>query len=133
MTPEPPVQLVTRVFEAFTRRDLGALLGLVAPDVEWFAQTAAIARGGAPYVGHDGMREYMEDIRSVWRELRVIPQAFRSDGDRVLATGRVYARDHHGSIIDSPAGWIFLVRGGLVASARVYDRAEDAVTAFDAP
>jgi ketosteroid isomerase-like protein len=132
VTPEPSVRLVTQVFEAFTRRDLGALLGLVAPDVEWFAQTAAIARDGAPYVGHQGMREYMEDVGRVWRELRVIPQAFRSEGDRVLATGRVYARDHHGSIIDSPAGWVFVVRGDVIASARVYDRAEEAVTAFDA-
>jgi ketosteroid isomerase-like protein len=132
VTPEPSVRLVKQVFEAFTQRDVPALLGLVTPDVEFFARTADIAQGGAPYVGYEGMRQYMRDVGKVWRELRVIPQAFRSEGDRVLVTGRVYARDHGGSIIDSPAAWIFAVEGDLVALVRVYDRAEDAVTAFDA-
>jgi ketosteroid isomerase-like protein len=129
---ERAIQLVTEVFEAFTARDQEALRGLVAPDMEFTAPTAAIARAGAPYVGHDGMRHYLDDVASVWRELRVIPQHFRAKGDCVLATGRVYARDHDGSIIDSPAGWLFLVRGDVLACGRAYERAEDAIAAFEA-
>jgi ketosteroid isomerase-like protein len=120
------------MFDAFTRRDDAALLELVAPDMEFSAApTAAVARGGAPYIGYEGMREYLNDVSSVWRELRVIPQSFRADDDCVLVTGRVYARDHEGSIIDSPAGWVFRVRDRVVVSGVVYERAEDAVAAFD--
>jgi ketosteroid isomerase-like protein len=120
------------MFDAFTRRDQAALLDLVGPDMEFSAPpTAAIARRAAAYMGYEGMREYMADVASVWRELRVIPQSFRADDGCVLVTGRVYARDHEGSIIDSPAGWLFRVREGLVVSGRVFERAEDAVAAFD--
>jgi len=132
VTPDASVQLVSRLFDAFTRRDPDALDGLIAPDMEFFGPTADIVRGGAPYVGREGMREYLDDVAQIWRELRVIPQSFRVEGDRVLATGRVYARDHEGSIIDSPAGWIFTVGKDRVLSGRVYARAEDAVAAFDA-
>jgi ketosteroid isomerase-like protein len=125
-------RLVERIFDAFTQRDEAALLTVIARDMEFSAPTADIARAGAPYVGHEGMRQYLADAAGVWRELRVIPQAFRAKGDCVLVTGRVYARDHEGAIIDSPAGWIFLVRGDVVACGRAYERAEDAIAAFEA-
>src|SRR3954451_1520421 len=105
---------------------------LVAPDMEFSAPTAAIARAGAPYVGYEGMHNYLADVGSIWRELRVIPQQLRAKGNCVLVTGRVYARDHEGSIIDSPAGWLFLVRGDVLSSGRVYELPEDAVAAFEA-
>jgi ketosteroid isomerase-like protein len=132
VTDEASIQLVRRLFEAFTRRDEGAMLALIASDMEFSAPTAAITRTGAPYVGQEGMRQYLSDAATVWRELRVIPQSFQAKGNCVLATGRVYARDHQGSIIDSPAGWLFLVRGDLLVSGRVFERADDAVAAFDA-
>jgi ketosteroid isomerase-like protein len=132
LSSEQAIRLVERVFGAFTDRDAEALLEIAAPDIEFTAPTAARARAGAPYVGHDGMRRYLSDVTGVWRELRVIPQTFRAKGDCVLATGRVYARDHEGAIVDSPAGWIFLVRGDAIACGRVFENAEDAVAAFDA-
>jgi ketosteroid isomerase-like protein len=128
---DPSIQIVARMFDAFTRRDLVTLLETVGPDMEFAAPTANIARDGAPYIGHDGMREYMADVTRVWRELRVIPQSFRAENDRVLATGRVYARDHQGSIIDSPAGWVFRVSDGQVVRGRAYERSEEAVAAFE--
>jgi ketosteroid isomerase-like protein len=129
---DPSIQLVTQLFDAFTRRDHDALRDMVGPEMEFSAPTAAIARGGAPYVGGEGMSQYLDDVASVWRELRVIPQSFRSEGGSVLATGRVYARDHEGSIIDSPVGWVFEIRDGAVVSGRTFERAEDAVAAFEA-
>ena len=127
------VMLVRRAFDAFTRRDVEAVLELVAPDFEFTApRTAERTRGGEPYRGRDGIREYFEDVAGVWRELRVIPQQFKREGDRVLALGRVYARDHQGSVVDSPAGWVWEVEDELLAYGRVYERPEDAVRAFAA-
>lgn len=132
MSPDDAIELVTKLFEAFTRRDADAILNVVSTDVEFHAPTADIARRGRPYVGAAGMRDYLADVARVWRELRAIPQTFREHDGCVLATGRVYARDHEGSVIDSPAGWLFRVREERVVSGRVYERAEDAVAAFDA-
>ena len=45
-----------------------------------------------PYVGHDGMRKYYEDVAAVWKELEVMPHEIREVGDAVLVLGRVYGR-----------------------------------------
>ena len=133
MSDDPEIRIVSRLFEAFTHRDLEAMLTLVSEDMEFTAPpTATRARGGEPYIGQSGMTAYFADIADVWRDLRVIPQHYRTHDGCVLATGRVYARDHAGSIIDSPAGWLFRIRDGRVVSGRVYERAAEAVSAFEA-
>ena len=133
MTGEDDVELARRLFEAFTVRDLGGVLAVAAPELEFHAVTAERTRGGEPYRSEDGMREYFADVARVWRELRVIPQTFRTRGGGVvLALGRVYARDHEGAIIDSPAGWLLRVRGPRIAFVRVFESADEAVAAFAA-
>ncbi len=124
--------IVRRAFAAFTRRDADALVGLSADDVEFVLVTAQRTRGGAPYRGAVGVRAYFTDVAGVWRELRAIPQEFRTREGVVLALGRVYARDFEGSLIDSPAGWLWQLRDGRVAYCRVFDRPEEAVEAFQA-
>ena len=62
-----------------------------------------------------------------------LAQTFRTRGGAVvLALGRVYARDHEGAIIDSPAGWLLRVRGPRIAFVRVFESADEAVAAFEA-
>ena len=95
------------------------------------AVTAGRTRGGEPYRGVEGLRAYFEDVGKVWRELRVIPQEYRTRDDIVLAIGRVYARDFEGSVVDSPAGWIWRVENARVVYARVFERPEEAIAAFD--
>jgi uncharacterized protein len=125
--------LVRRLFEAVTARDLDGVLAVMGPGLEFHAVTAARTRGGEPYRGEPGMRDYFADVARVYRELRVIPQTFRTKpGGVVLAIGRVYARDLEGTIIDSPAGWLLRTRGKRIAYVRVFQRAEEAVAAFEA-
>jgi ketosteroid isomerase-like protein len=131
MEREERVQVVQRLFDAFSRRDADAATAFVDPQVELVVVTADRTRAGRPYRGVDGLRAYFEDVGKVWRELRVIPQEYRTRDDTVLALGRVYARDLEGAIVDSPAGWIWRVEGGRVIYARVFERPEDAIAAFD--
>jgi ketosteroid isomerase-like protein len=128
-TADPNIELVRRVFEAFTRRDIDAMLDLIAPEMEFWGPTASFAREGEPYVGHEGMREYFADVASVWRVLEVVPHDFRDLGDRVLVFGRVYARGAGGYISDSPTQWLWGVSGGRVVWGRVFTRRADALAA----
>jgi ketosteroid isomerase-like protein len=123
------VELVRQLFEAFTNRDLEAMQSLVSRDMEFFAPTADFAREGRPYVGHEGMREYFEDVGRVWRTLEVVPHEFRDLGDRVLVLGRVYARGEGGYISDSPAGWLWGLSGDRIVWGRVFTRRADALAA----
>ena len=105
------IELVRRVFEVFTTRDIEAMLELCAPEIEFWGPTASFAREGQAYVGHEGMRQYFADVARVWRVLEVVPHDFRDLGDRVLVFGRVYARGEGGYISDSPTQWIWAVKG----------------------
>jgi len=123
------VALVRRVFEAFTSRDIEAMLQLCSLDIEFWGPTASFARDGEAYLGHDGMREYFADVASVWRVLEVVPHDFQDLGDRVLVFGRVYARGEGGYISDSPTQWLWRVRDGRVAWGRVFTNRAEAVAA----
>jgi len=131
MAREELVEVVQRLFDAFSRRDIDAATELVHPDIQLVLVTGDRTRGGRPYRGLDGLRAYFDDVGKVWRELRVIPQEYRTREETVLALGRIYARDLEGAIVDSPAGWIWRVEHGRVVYARVFERPEEAIAAFD--
>ena len=121
------IQLVEMLYEAFTARDLETLTSLLDPEIEFFpVGTAKLTGKMAPYRGHEGMSEYFRDIGEVWQELRVVPQQFEVSGARVLVLGRVYARDRDGGLVDSPAGWVWELRGQRFVSGRVFESHEEA-------
>ena len=74
---EESIELVRRVFDAFARRDVEAVIEVVDPAVEFFAPTASIAGHETPYRGHTGMRQYFEDVARIWEVLEVIPHEIR--------------------------------------------------------
>jgi ketosteroid isomerase-like protein len=127
------IELVRRVFEAFTSRDIDAMIELLAPDMEFWGPTASFARQGAPYVGHEGMQEYFADVARVWRVLEVVPHDFRDLGERVLVFGRVYARGEGGYISDSPTQWLWRLAGGQVVWGRVFTNRAEAIAAAGLP
>ncbi len=120
------IDLVRRLYEAFSERDVEAMLDLVAADMEFFPTvTASMVKRTEPYRGHEGMRRYVEDATRVWVQLEIIPHEFRDLGDRVLVIGRVYARGEGGYISDSPAAWLWRISEDHITWGRVYtNRAE---------
>jgi ketosteroid isomerase-like protein len=123
------IELVRRAFTAFRNRDVEAVLEIVDPGVEFFPPTASIAGHQAPYRGHDGLRQYFQDVARIWEVLEVIPYEYREVGDQVIALGRVYGRGLDGLLVDSPTGWIWKVEGGKIVAGRVYTSRQEALDA----
>jgi ketosteroid isomerase-like protein len=126
---ERNLELVREIFEAFTRRDLEAVLQIIDPEIEFYAPTAEIAREGRPYKGLLGIRSYFLDVARIWKELLVIPQDFRAVGDQVLVSGRVYARGDSVPLVDVPTHWVWRVRDGKISWGRVYEDRGEALAA----
>ena len=112
--------IVRSVFDAFSRRDVAALLELMDPEVVFTPPTGRLAGRSDPYRGHDGLRTYLADVALMWQELRSEPDEYVELDDRVLCTGRVYAWGV-GRVIDAPAGWVWRLRDGLVVEGNVYE------------
>jgi ketosteroid isomerase-like protein len=118
---EQAVDLVLRVYEAFARREMEAVMPLLAPDVHVDVPvTAQLAGRTGPYVGHDGMRRYLADVERLWEDLRLSADDIRATGDGVLIFGRVDGRAGE-LTIRRRVVWVWQLRDGKVSSIRVSD------------
>ena len=118
-------EVVKRLFDAFSRRDVDEVLSLVDPNV-LFEPAPTLARPYRSYLGHSGMRQYFEDIAHTWERLDVHVQEYRHAGSYVLAFGRIYAAGG-GSVADDPASFVWRLERGLVVWGKVFRGRDEAL------
>lgn len=119
------VETVRGLFRAFNRRDIAAFLERIDPDVEWVPIMAALE--GRVYRGHDGVKQWIEDLDEHWELFEVEAEEFRDLGDRVLALGCWRARGRVSGIgLDNePGTWLLHFKAGEVVRLQTFtDRAE---------
>lgn len=120
--------VVGRLFEAFNQRDAAEIVALCDAGLDFFPVGTAEALGRtAPYVGPEGLHEYLDDVEKVWEELRISPKAVERRGDSLLVRGRVYARSRELGIRDMPIAWIWDVAAGRFVRGEVFIDPERAV------
>ncbi len=90
------VQAAQRAYEAFNRRDLDAFVALMDPEVDF---TTRFTDRSGPYEGHDGVREWWEDLLRVFPDFKVEVVEVRDLGDLTLNALRVRG---HGMGSDTP-------------------------------
>ena len=88
---EENVELVNRADAAMSRNDLQGFLSVTAPEVEFHSLIAESE--GTTYRGHDGIRDWWEQVKGALGGLRFEAEAIRVEGDwavvKVLVTGRI--------------------------------------------
>jgi ketosteroid isomerase-like protein len=129
---ESPEALIGRLFHAFNQRDEEAIVSLCTPQMEFFAVTAEEVGRGAPYVGPEGLRDYLDDVERVWEELLITPSCVEHRDDRLLVIGRVYVRNRELGIRDMPVAWIWRVQEGRFVRGEVFADPEEAIARFAA-
>ncbi|MGI9020982.1 MAG: nuclear transport factor 2 family protein [Solirubrobacterales bacterium] len=118
--PQSAETVIRRAYEAFAQRDVETLHALSAPDVRIGTVTGVLAQREEPYLGRDGIAEYLDDVGGVWDELDLEPAEFHelSDGG-ILVYGRVRAR--RGSMrVDAANAWQWRLEDGLITSVDVF-------------
>jgi ketosteroid isomerase-like protein len=122
------VDLVSRAFGAFNRRDEAELLSLCHPDIEWSPMRPSLQ--GRVYRGHDGVREALADVGTEFEEVRNDPRRWLEVGERIVVAGRIVAKERLGGLrIDIPGAWLCEVREGKVAYVRAFPGEEAALSA----
>ena len=120
--------LVARLFDAFNRRDAEEIAAVCEETMEFFPVGTADAVGrSAPYVGPDGLRDYLGDVDRAWEELLITPATVERQGGQLLVWGRVYVRSREQGIRDVPIAWIWEVAGGRFARGEVFPDPEQAL------
>ena len=119
-------QLVRRASEAFSSRDVDALMKLADPKIEIHTVTGMLAGRDEPYRGHDGLAEYLRDVTETWDEIELTAADFHELSDsRLVVFGRVRARRDL-AVIDAPNAWLWEVAEGRIRSARVFGDPQNA-------
>ena len=124
------VEFVRQMFGAAGRAiNHGALdefYGFLAPDVEWIPINAALE--GTRYTGHEGVQQWIEDMKRDWDFFEARPEEIRNLGDdRFLALGTWRARGRSSGVElnSQPAAWLVELRGGKAVRMQTYtDRAK---------
>lgn len=126
--PEADREMVERLYAAFNGRHPEEIVALCDDTMGFFPVGTAEQIGRtAPYVGPEGLREYMRDIEKAWDELLITPKVIESHGRSLLVRGRVYARSRALGIRDMPVAWIWDVEEGRFVRGEVFRDPEEAV------
>lgn len=126
--PEPERELVERLYNAFNRRDAEEIVAVCDPQMGFFPIGTAEQIGrDAPYVGPEGLSEYLSDVERAWDELQIVPKVVERHGHSLLVRGRVYARSRPLGIRDVPVAWIWDFADGKFTRGEVFRDPEEAV------
>ena len=122
-TDRPNAEIVRRVYDAFARRDIPAVLGLLAPDVE-ITQSSEIPWGGS-YKGHDGALRFFGNLTQAITSAVALERLVDA-GDHVVAIGRTQGTvNATGARFDVPIAHVWAFRDGLGGAYRVLHRQPD--------
>ena len=116
-----PIELIPKLYAALNQRDEGALVPMWDPDLAWISPTAGLAGRDGPYRGHQGLREYLDDVDRFWDEMRSTPSQVRMRGQEVFVLGRLYARGTALGIRDLPVAWTWVLRDRRIVRGQVHE------------
>ena len=108
--------------DAITSSDWDAGLAVCHPEIEF---QSMLDLGGRSYVGHDGIREYFDDIEFAWAEWRVEVERVEEAADgRVVIVMTMHARGKgSGAELADRTAHVWTVRDGRLFPQRVVPRA----------
>jgi ketosteroid isomerase-like protein len=115
------IEVVRGLYDAFERRDLDAMLAAFTDDaLLHFEGTARLAGRTKPYVGHDGLREYLADVERLWDELVLHATDYRAVPGSVIVMGHITGR-RQGLDVRRSSVWTWKVSGGRATSVKAAD------------
>jgi ketosteroid isomerase-like protein len=112
------IETVRRIYDAFARGDLEAVMNECAADAV-ITQDPALPWGGR-FVGRDGIAEFASKLIGSIDSKVETEQLFQA-GDHVVQQGRTKGTvRHNGAAYDIPECHVWTLRDGVVVSAEFY-------------
>jgi hypothetical protein len=124
---ERNVELYRLGIEAFNRRDLEGFLALADPDVVGISRVLAIE--GQSYRGHDGTREWWNDLLGVFPEFRIEVVWVRDAGNLTVSELRNSAHGEGSAALEEAVWQVSEWRDGRVVQWQIHESEQDALEA----
>jgi ketosteroid isomerase-like protein len=117
--------------DAINRSDLEAAVAVCDPEIEFLSMLGIT---GHRYIGHDGIREYFEDVSSAWEEWRVEVHRVATGTDgrvAIVMTMHVRGRES-GAALSEYAAHVWTVGEGKLLRNELYRDPDEALRAVGA-
>ena len=125
-------EVIQQAYEAWSSRDIEALLDLVHPDAEARPILGANI-GSSVYRGKDGLRAWFKDLHQEWETFETRVTGVEERGDCALLTIQVHARGRaSGVVIDGELFHLVKFCDGLIVRLDAFQDRDSAVQALTA-
>jgi ketosteroid isomerase-like protein len=125
------IATVRRSFELICDVDLDSLLELYDPEIEFLPVTGTRVESGG-YHGHQGVRDYFEEVAPIWETMKPYGTHFQAIGNAVVVYGGCVVRGRgSGAETDAPMAWVVTLKDGKVTSHRGFRDGESALAAAE--
>jgi hypothetical protein len=114
---------------AWNSQDAGSIIEIADPEVEVHAVTLGIE--GRHYIGHDGLRQWMRDIRDRFRARSKADSLTRLGDDAVMLRGTLFMRDEFGGEDSQAFAMVVHVRNDKAVWIGTFFSAADAKAAYE--
>jgi ketosteroid isomerase-like protein len=121
------VDYVRRLWRAYERQGLDAMLALTPPDVVW----EPLRGSGRLLRTHDELRAYFNEHERAGRSQEARVYTFEPVGDHVLVAGSLRDVEPHGFRESQPT-WVYFFRDGRLVRAVGYQSETEARAAMEA-
>jgi ketosteroid isomerase-like protein len=112
------VELSLLMIDAWTRRDVEALIALSDPEAVGYTPFEEITEGRT-YRGHAGVRQYCQNLAEVLEENHFERAEVHDLGDQVLGLGRIWFTFASGLKLDQEAAFLLTWRNGKCVESRL--------------
>jgi ketosteroid isomerase-like protein len=118
--------------DAINRGDVDAALAVCDPEIEFLS---VLGISGHAYIGHEGIRQYFEDVSSAWEEWRVEVHGVTAAPDgRVAIEMNMHVRGlGSGAALSEYAGHVWTVRNGRLLRNELHRHPGQALAAVGGP
>jgi ketosteroid isomerase-like protein len=124
------IEVVRRVYDAWSRDDMEAVFGNLAPDFEWRPLLGTAGVRATVYRGHDGVLAYRREVEEALGPLEIEPLAFDDLGDKVLVQVRGSGRGSaSGIVVGNETFHLWTMHAGKGIRLATYQRREEALQA----
>jgi ketosteroid isomerase-like protein len=121
------MQALERVYEAWNRRDLDALLALADPDVEIQPLVGGITSTG-PWHGHDGVRRLVTDAQERWYRFEMRLDDFLEVDGNVIAFVHVVTEAFPGApVVEGDVAHVLRIEDGRFTRFAGYRDRKEAI------
>ncbi len=110
-----PTEVVRRFYEALARGDVLAVVGLLAPELEWTEAERFPYHGGTWRTPQAVVQGLLVPLEREWEAFAARPQSYVTEGDRVVSLGAYGGRYRKtGRWVAAPFAHVWTVRGGKI-------------------